>query len=101
MLKNFILFLILFFLVSCGGGWEKFEGAVTGSKQKTTDEYLIKQKDPLILPPDYKKLPLPDTKKTNTENNKIESILTDRSNEESGKKSSIEKSVERELRKKN
>ena len=101
MLKNFILFLILFFLFSCGGGWEKFDGAVTGSKQKTTDEYLIKQKDPLIYAPEYKKLPLAARKKTNTENNRIESILTDRSNEESGKKSSIEKSVERELRKKN
>ena len=27
-------------------------------------EYLIKKKDPLILPPDYEKLPLPESKKT-------------------------------------
>ena len=31
-------------LLSCGGGWEKFESAVSGQKKRTTDEYLIKKK---------------------------------------------------------
>ena len=34
--------------------------------------YLIKKKDPLILPPDYDKLPLPDSKKSDdTNSNRI------------------------------
>ena len=66
MLKKFFLFLIFLLPISCGG-WQDFESAVTGAKKKTTDEYLIKKKDPLILPPDYDRLPLPDTKKTNRE----------------------------------
>ena len=28
-------------------------------KVKTTDEFLVKQKEPLILPPDYNKIPVP------------------------------------------
>ena len=58
----FILLLLIFLpLFACAGGWEDFQGALSGSKKKTTDEYLIKEKDPLILPPDFKNLPLPDS----------------------------------------
>ena len=28
-------------------------------KLKTTDEFLVKKKDPLVLPPDYNKIPEP------------------------------------------
>tara|TARA_A100001011_G_C14108675_1_gene755956 strand:+ start:77 stop:388 length:312 start_codon:yes stop_codon:yes gene_type:complete len=102
MLKKILLVLILFPLISCGGGWESFESAISGKKKKTTDEYLIKKKDPLILPPDYEKLPLPDTNKTRNQNsNRIEAILTNEetSNQNSKEKSSLEKSIEQELRK--
>ena len=33
---------------------------LTGEKTLSTDEFLIKKKDPLIMPPDYKNLPTPD-----------------------------------------
>ena len=103
MLKNLFLSLVIFSLTSCGGGgWEKFEGALTGKKKSSTDEYLIKKKDPLILPPDYEKLPLPESKKTtNKEKNKIESILSENKSLKKSEKSQIEISVEEELRKRN
>ena len=105
MRKNFFLLPILFFLISCGGGgWEEFESAVSGKKKKTTDEFLIKKKDPLILPPDYDKLPLPDSKKSDdTNSNRIESILSEDGsyNKKKGKRSSLENSIEEELRKSN
>ena len=76
-----------------------FSRSVRGSK-KTTDEYLIKEKDPLILPPDFKNLPLPDSK-TIKKSDTIESILTkdDLSGNKSNKKSPLETSIEEELRK--
>ena len=94
---------ILFFLISCGG-WESFESAVSGKKKVTTDEYLIKKKDPLILPPDYDKLPLPESKKSDIEeSNRIESILNKEgsSSNRKRKKSPLETSIEKELRKNN
>ena len=101
MSKKFLLLPILFFLISCGGGWKDFESAVTGEKKKTTDEYLIKKKDPLILPPDYKELPLPETKKRQENSNRIESILSDTENSKKQKKSPLETSIEEELRRGN
>tara|TARA_B100001029_G_scaffold168520_1_gene162644 strand:+ start:582 stop:911 length:330 start_codon:yes stop_codon:yes gene_type:complete len=103
MLKKFFLFLIFLLPISCGG-WQDFESAVTGAKKKTTDEYLIKKKDPLILPPDYDKLPLPGSKTSNREENlNIENIISGDSNSEgnTSNKSSVERSIEEELRKKN
>tara|TARA_B100000029_G_scaffold196901_1_gene194940 strand:+ start:266 stop:583 length:318 start_codon:yes stop_codon:yes gene_type:complete len=99
MIKKFFLLPFLFFLISCGGGgWDTFEGALTGQKKRTTDEYLIKKKDPLILPPDYKKLPLPDSKKAEDKPNRIESILSKTESSKMKKKSPLETSIEKELR---
>ena len=33
---------------------------LTGEKVTSTDEFLIKKKDPLVMPPDYENLPTPD-----------------------------------------
>ena len=93
----------MFFLISCGG-WDSFESAVSGQKKATTDEYLIKKKDPLILPPDYDKLPLPDSKKSdNSVKSEIGSILNEEgsASKNKRKKSPLEIRIEEELRKNN
>ena len=56
--KNFIFIFIFIFLSNCQG-LSNFKKAMTGQKVDRTDEFLIKKKDPLILPPQYDKLPLP------------------------------------------
>ena len=33
---------------------------LTGEKVTSTDEFFIKKKDPLVMPPDYENLPTPD-----------------------------------------
>ena len=48
---------LLFFLSSCGSG------GLTGGKKDNTDEFLVQKKNPLILPPDYNDLPLPQDQK--------------------------------------
>ena len=54
---------IIFFVTSCQT-MDAAKQALTGEKRKTTDEFLIQKKDPLILPPDYDSLPTPDERIT-------------------------------------
>ena len=57
--KKIIFFIILLFsIVSCSG-FEDVKKGLTGAKQKSTDEFLVQKKDPLILPPDFESLPTP------------------------------------------
>ena len=45
-------------MTSCNS-WDSVKRGLTGAKQKSTDEFLVKKKDPLILPPDFDSLPTP------------------------------------------
>ena len=54
----YILF-IIFFVTSCKTMGDVKRG-LTGEKVVSTDEFLIKKKDPLVMPPDYENLPTPD-----------------------------------------
>ncbi len=102
--KNFfLLFIIPFFLISCGGV-DSFKKAVTGTKETTTDEFLIKKKDPLILPPEYEKLPLPGNDRTVKESqDSLKSILDKEKDISKNSKdiSDLENQVLREIRKNN
>tara|TARA_B100000282_G_scaffold106781_1_gene75791 strand:- start:614 stop:925 length:312 start_codon:yes stop_codon:yes gene_type:complete len=49
----FIIFTVSLFLFSCAGFKLK-------KKADSGEEFLIEKKDPLILPPDFSKLPKPD-----------------------------------------
>ena len=51
---------IAFFVTSCADTFSSVKRGLTGSKKDSTDEFLVKKKDPLILPPDYENLPTPD-----------------------------------------
>ena len=59
---------------SCGS----FKDGLVGSKRsKSSDEFFVKKKSPLILPPDYGKLPIPnpEEKKTVEDETKIEDLF--------------------------
>ena len=62
MFKKYIyLFLLIILLNSCAGDtFDSFKRGVTGEKQKSSDEFLVEKKDPLILPPDFESLPEPE-----------------------------------------
>jgi len=55
MSKNFIIFIIVITLTSC----QSAKDAFTLKKKSSADEFLVEKKSPLVLPPDYGKLPLP------------------------------------------
>ena len=54
--------LLIFLVTSCADTWGNVKRGLTGTKQESTDEFLVKKKDPLILPPDFDSLPLPSSR---------------------------------------
>ena len=92
-----LLFFILNFLVAC----QSTKEVMTLQKKKSSDEFLVEKKSPLVMPPDYGKLPVPDENKilkTNNEDDDIKTLLlSDKiiSNEtvENSEPTSVEKSV--------
>ena len=63
MKKIIQIFIFLVLLNSCGG-FEDAGKVLRNEKTTTTDEFLVKKKEPLVLPPDYNTLPKPGTKET-------------------------------------
>ena len=100
-LKILIVSLLLF---SCSGGLEGFK-----FKRKSTsgDEFLIEKKDPLVLPPDFSKLPNPeeDIQETEEEVSQIEIVLkndnteNDENENTNTSNSSLEKSILKKIQK--
>ena len=91
-----ILFLLLNFLTACQSVKEGFEGK---KKSQSAEEFLIEKKNPLVLPPDFSKLPIPKSETTSISENEfdLESIIKGNSNNkkrsETKSSSSIEKSI--------
>lgn len=93
-MKNFWLWIGVFlFIVSCGDVGK----ILRNEKIKTTDEFLVKKKGPLVLPPNYEEIPKPDTikKKTDNNQNKIKSIL--KTQKKDKKKSTNSLSIEKSI----
>ena len=56
--KVIYILTIIFFVTSCES-MKSVKRGLTGEKMESTDEFLVKIKDPLVLPPDYENLPEP------------------------------------------
>ena len=97
-----LIYLKLFiFLINCGGGFSDFKKTMSGQKTTSTDEFLIKKKDPLVLPPEYGELPLPKSNKKKSQEVSIENILrsNDNTKNETKASSDLENMILRELKK--
>ena len=57
--KTIFLVALVFLVTSCADTFDSAKRGLTGAKQKSTDEFFIQKKDPLILPPDFESLPSP------------------------------------------
>ena len=95
MFKIITYILLFIFLYSCGGSFDSIKRGLTGEKENSADEFLVKKKDPLILPPDFENLPTPDSTNIALEENSIfqETVEIDIEKDESGPKSSVESSI--------
>ena len=85
-------------LTSC----QSLKNAVSGVKQENSDEFLVQKKNPLVMPPDFEKLPKPEDEdavsqslklKEETDIKKILKIDTDLENTSTDKFESAEKFV--------
>ena len=67
-----IFFLILFasFFYSCTTVKKGFES----QRKKSTDEFLVEKKQPLVMPPDFEKLPSPAQSQRNSQQENINQI---------------------------
>ena len=100
---KFFLILSLYILVSsCGSVKEAF----TNQKKNSSDEFLVEKKSPLVMPPDYNDLPVPNTQNNVEENsNNIESLITNNEkgdakyNNSDGKDQNLEETLLKKIKK--
>jgi len=98
-INRILLLLIPFILLSC----QSIKDGLSGRKSENSDEFLVQKKNPLVLPPDYMKLPKPkDEEQENddfarieeeTDIQKILKIGQKKQKKDSNKSSSAEKFV--------
>jgi len=56
MKTKIILIILIVAFTSC----QSVKDGLSGRKSENSDEFLVQKKNPLVLPPDYLKLPKPD-----------------------------------------
>ena len=76
-MKPINLFLIFFILITSCTSLDEAGKVLRNQKTVTTDEFLIEKKEPLVMPPDYNKIPAPDSieKKGVDDKDKIKKVL--------------------------
>ena len=97
MFKKITYILLFIFLVSCAESFDSVKRGLTGAKKSSADEFLVKKKDPLILPPDFENLPTPDKATMIIDENLIFEKTLEATDEEN---SSVSNSVESSILKK-
>ena len=72
--KKLILLSFIYILTSCGTLKEGFKN----QKKDSSDEFLVEKKSPLIMPPDYNELPVPNaaSNQSLSEENSIKNLVT-------------------------
>ena len=56
---NKIIIIIFFLITACASSWDDIKKGLGGQKRTSTDEFLVKKKEPLVMPPKWKDLPRP------------------------------------------
>ena len=101
MLKKITYIIILtFFVTSCGDTASSIKRGLTGAKKTSGDEFLIQKKDPLILPPDYENLPIPNEETVTEGISTFEKNLGTLIEDNSSTSSSVEDSILKKIRSK-
>ena len=94
------IIIIIFFVTSCADTASSIKRGLTGAKKTSGDEFLIMKKDPLILPPDYENLPIPNEETVTEEISTFEKNLGTLIEDNSSRSSSVEDSILKKIRSK-
>ena len=103
-MKKFSFYLIIFsiFLTSC----QSIKDGLSGNKAENSDEFLVKKKNPLVMPPNYDDLPKPGETELSSDDQdyqgdvkKLLKVVENEKKESSAKNSSIEEFVIRNINK--
>ena len=84
MIKNIKSSLLIIFstifISSCGSVQKAFDP----QNKNTSEEFLVEKKSPLTIPPSFEELPVPSNEKVDKESqiNNIESLITEKNNNE-------------------
>jgi len=101
MFKKITYILLFIFLVSCADTFDSVKRGLTGAKKTSADEFLVKKKDPLILPPDFENLPIPDERDILLEEESIFQITLEGDEiEDSTNSKSVESSILKKIQSK-
>ena len=102
-MKNSTILLITFLLFTSCASLEDAGKVIRNEKIKTTDEFLVEKRDPLVFPPDFEKIPEPGTKEKiqTSEEERIKKILkaNEQKNISNSNPSSVEDSILNKIRK--
>jgi len=98
--KFYIAISIAIILSSCGTIRDGF----SSQKKNNSDEFLVEKKSPLVMPPDYNELPIPNEEKIEKETKDIKSLISKSKQEEinedlNKKNSSFEGSILKKIKK--
>ena len=98
--KFYIAISIAIILSSCGTIRDGF----SNQKKNNSDEFLVEKKSPLVMPPDYNELPIPNEEKIEKETKVIKSLISKSKQEEinedlNKKNSSFEDSILKKIKK--
>tara|TARA_B110001452_G_scaffold5843_1_gene5472 strand:+ start:108 stop:422 length:315 start_codon:yes stop_codon:yes gene_type:complete len=99
--KSIFYIILTLFLYSCSS-LSDVGKTLRNEKIRTTDEFLVKKREPLSLPPDYKKLPEPkqnNSAKKENKDNISEILKIPETQSTKNKSSSVEQSIINEISK--
>ena len=98
LIKSLFLLNIFFLFLNGCSSFSEAGKVLRNDKQLSSDEFLIKKKKPLTVPPDFENIPEPNTniREVKTEKDRIETIINkskSKSSKIESKTSSIETSI--------
>ena len=84
----FFIIFVAYFFYGCTTMKKGFES----QRKNSTDEFLVEKKKPLVMPPDFEKLPIPNQNQKNSQKeniNQIEELIVTNNSADTDSKSSV------------
>jgi len=92
---SFLIIISTILLSSCGSVQKAFDP----QNKNSSEEFLVQKKSPLSMPPSFEELPVPTNEKVDKESqiNNIESLITEKNDDEKSENVESDKSFEKSI----